>query len=167
MNPLGLYEPGSSALHRLGAGWKFAGLLVFAVLAFVFLALKFSAFGIAWQESEAVYLIYGFCSFLLLAVFTANQRICSLLSNRTLAYLGKSSMGIYLLHPVVYEIIGSAFSLTESSPILVFILAFFASVCATVALAILAVRLIHACTGGLYQVFLKIRARFIPMDLSA
>jgi len=38
MNPLGLYEPGSSALHRLGAGWKFAGLLVFAVLAFVFSA---------------------------------------------------------------------------------------------------------------------------------
>ncbi|MCI2420298.1 energy-coupling factor transporter transmembrane protein EcfT [Saccharopolyspora sp. K220] len=35
MTPLGLYESGTSALHRLGAGWKFLGLLVFAVLIFV------------------------------------------------------------------------------------------------------------------------------------
>ncbi|MFC7343036.1 energy-coupling factor transporter transmembrane component T family protein [Saccharopolyspora griseoalba] len=35
MNPLGLYEPGSSALHRLGAGWKLLGLLAFAILTFV------------------------------------------------------------------------------------------------------------------------------------
>lgn len=35
MNPLGLYEPGTSALHRLGAGWKLLGLLTFAALTFV------------------------------------------------------------------------------------------------------------------------------------
>ncbi|MBB5153266.1 energy-coupling factor transporter transmembrane component T family protein [Saccharopolyspora phatthalungensis] len=35
MSPLGLYEPGSSPLHRLGAGWKFLTLLGFAVLIFV------------------------------------------------------------------------------------------------------------------------------------
>ena len=35
MSPLGLYEPGTSALHRLGAGWKLLGLLAFAVLTFV------------------------------------------------------------------------------------------------------------------------------------
>ncbi|TWF93436.1 energy-coupling factor transporter transmembrane component T family protein [Saccharopolyspora dendranthemae] len=35
MNPLGLYEPGTSPLHRLGAGWKLLALLVFAVVTFV------------------------------------------------------------------------------------------------------------------------------------
>lgn len=34
MNPLGLYEPGSSIAHRLGAGWKLLSLLAFAVLTF-------------------------------------------------------------------------------------------------------------------------------------
>ncbi|QUH00403.1 energy-coupling factor transporter transmembrane protein EcfT [Saccharopolyspora erythraea] len=34
-SPLGLYEPGRSPLHRLGAGSKFLGLLGFAVLVFV------------------------------------------------------------------------------------------------------------------------------------
>lgn len=36
MNPLGLYEPGTSIVHRLGAGWKLLGLLAFAILTFVF-----------------------------------------------------------------------------------------------------------------------------------
>ncbi|SFS51773.1 energy-coupling factor transporter transmembrane component T family protein [Saccharopolyspora flava] len=35
MNPLGLYEPDTSPLHRLGAGWKLAALLVFAVVTFL------------------------------------------------------------------------------------------------------------------------------------
>ncbi|GAB3672622.1 energy-coupling factor transporter transmembrane component T family protein [Saccharopolyspora tripterygii] len=35
MNPLGLHEPGTSPLHRLGAGWKLLALLVFAVVTFV------------------------------------------------------------------------------------------------------------------------------------
>ncbi len=35
MSPLGLYEPGTSPLHRLGAGWKFLAMLAFAVLIFV------------------------------------------------------------------------------------------------------------------------------------
>lgn len=35
MNPLGLYEPGDSPLHRLAAGWKFAGLLALAALTVV------------------------------------------------------------------------------------------------------------------------------------
>lgn len=34
MNPIGLYEPGSSVLHRLGVGWKLAGLLVLAAVVF-------------------------------------------------------------------------------------------------------------------------------------
>lgn len=34
MNPLGLYEPGTSPLHRAPAGAKFLGLLVLAVLVF-------------------------------------------------------------------------------------------------------------------------------------
>jgi biotin transport system permease protein len=34
VNPLGLYQPGNSALHRAAAGWKLVGLLVFAVLTF-------------------------------------------------------------------------------------------------------------------------------------
>ncbi len=38
MSTVGLYEPGSSPLHRLGAGWKFLGLLGFAVLLFAFAA---------------------------------------------------------------------------------------------------------------------------------
>lgn len=38
MSTVGLYEPGSSPLHRLGAGWKFAALLVFAVLLFALAA---------------------------------------------------------------------------------------------------------------------------------
>lgn len=41
MNPLGLYEPGTSLLHRIPAGWKFAGLLALAVLMFL-LATPFS-----------------------------------------------------------------------------------------------------------------------------
>ncbi|MEV4646138.1 energy-coupling factor transporter transmembrane protein EcfT [Saccharopolyspora sp. NPDC049357] len=35
MNPLGLYEPGTSPLHRFGAGWKLLALLVFAIVTFV------------------------------------------------------------------------------------------------------------------------------------
>ncbi|MER7010796.1 energy-coupling factor transporter transmembrane protein EcfT [Saccharopolyspora sp. NPDC000359] len=35
MNPLGLYEPGTSPVHRAPAGWKFPALLVFAVGIFV------------------------------------------------------------------------------------------------------------------------------------
>ncbi|MGW1682735.1 energy-coupling factor transporter transmembrane component T family protein [Saccharopolyspora sp. NPDC002376] len=35
MNPLGLYEPGTSPVHRAAAGWKFLALLVFAVVIFV------------------------------------------------------------------------------------------------------------------------------------
>lgn len=35
MNPLGLYEPGTSPLHRLGAGWKLLALLVFAIGTFL------------------------------------------------------------------------------------------------------------------------------------
>lgn len=35
MTPLGLYQPGTSVLHRTAAGWKFAALLGFAVLIFV------------------------------------------------------------------------------------------------------------------------------------
>lgn len=34
MNPIGLYEPGGSVLHRLGIGWKLSGLLVLAVVVF-------------------------------------------------------------------------------------------------------------------------------------
>jgi biotin transport system permease protein len=34
VNPLGLYEPGTSVLHRIGVGWKLAGLLVLAAFAF-------------------------------------------------------------------------------------------------------------------------------------
>lgn len=34
MSALGLHEPGNSALHRMPAGWKFAGLLGFGVLIF-------------------------------------------------------------------------------------------------------------------------------------
>ncbi|MGJ7907299.1 energy-coupling factor transporter transmembrane component T family protein [Actinopolyspora sp. H202] len=33
---IGLYQPGRSSLHRLPAGWKFLGLLVFAALVVVF-----------------------------------------------------------------------------------------------------------------------------------
>ncbi|GAA0539152.1 cobalt ABC transporter permease [Saccharopolyspora subtropica] len=50
MSPLGLYEPGSSPLHRLGAGWKFLALLGFAVLVLVLgspLALAGCAGGVA------------------------------------------------------------------------------------------------------------------------
>lgn len=36
MNPLGLYEPGTSPLHRIPAGVKFVALLALAVLIFVF-----------------------------------------------------------------------------------------------------------------------------------
>ena len=32
MNPLGLYEPGTSLLHRMSAGWKLLALLAFTVL---------------------------------------------------------------------------------------------------------------------------------------
>lgn len=35
MNPLGLYQPGTSVLHRLPAGWKFLGLLALATAVFV------------------------------------------------------------------------------------------------------------------------------------
>lgn len=35
MSTLGLYEPGRSVVHRLGAGWKFLALLAFAVVLFV------------------------------------------------------------------------------------------------------------------------------------
>ncbi|MEB3365865.1 energy-coupling factor transporter transmembrane component T family protein [Saccharopolyspora mangrovi] len=35
MNPLGLHEPGTSPLHRLGAGWKLLALLVFAIATFL------------------------------------------------------------------------------------------------------------------------------------
>jgi biotin transport system permease protein len=35
MNPLGLYQPGTSLLHRLPAGGKLLGLLAFAVLLFM------------------------------------------------------------------------------------------------------------------------------------
>ncbi|MBQ6644868.1 MAG: energy-coupling factor transporter transmembrane protein EcfT [Saccharopolyspora sp.] len=38
MNPLGLYEPGTSPLHRVPAGVKFLALLALAVLIFVFAA---------------------------------------------------------------------------------------------------------------------------------
>ncbi len=38
MSTVGLYEPGRSPLHRLGAGWKFLALLVFAVLLFALAA---------------------------------------------------------------------------------------------------------------------------------
>ena len=38
MSTVGLYEPGSSPLHRLGAGWKLLALLVFAVLLFALAA---------------------------------------------------------------------------------------------------------------------------------
>lgn len=38
MSTVGLHEPGSSPLHRLGAGWKLLALLVFAVLLFAFAA---------------------------------------------------------------------------------------------------------------------------------
>ncbi|MGP4020114.1 energy-coupling factor transporter transmembrane component T family protein [Saccharopolyspora sp. 5N708] len=50
MTPLGLYQPGASVLHRLGAGWKLLGLLVFAVLTFVLswpLALAGCVLGVA------------------------------------------------------------------------------------------------------------------------
>jgi biotin transport system permease protein len=35
LSPLGLYEPGNSPLHRLGAGWKFLALLALAGAIFV------------------------------------------------------------------------------------------------------------------------------------
>lgn len=35
MSIVGLYQPGRSPLHRIGAGWKLLGLLAFAVLIFV------------------------------------------------------------------------------------------------------------------------------------
>lgn len=38
MNPLGLYEPGTSPLHRVPAGVKFLALLALAMLIFVFAA---------------------------------------------------------------------------------------------------------------------------------
>lgn len=50
MNPLGLYEPGTSIVHRAPAGWKFLALLVFAVVIFVLnspLALALAALAVA------------------------------------------------------------------------------------------------------------------------
>lgn len=35
MNPLGLYEPGDSPLHRAGVGWKLVGMLTLAVVVLV------------------------------------------------------------------------------------------------------------------------------------
>lgn len=34
MSPLGLYQPGTSVLHRLAAGWKLLALLIFATIIF-------------------------------------------------------------------------------------------------------------------------------------
>ena len=45
MNPLGLYEPGRSPLHRTPAGWKFLALLAFAVV--IFLLHSPAALGVA------------------------------------------------------------------------------------------------------------------------
>ena len=61
--------------------------------------------GIKREESEFTYFLYGIFSVFLITVTAYNHTLKRLLDNNVLGYLGKHSMGIYLLHGTIFAII--------------------------------------------------------------
>lgn len=69
------------------------------------------------KESNITYLIDGICSGLLLLVIEYSPPIQQLLNRKFLAKQGETTMAIFLLHTVVYAIVGKyLFALMESFP---------------------------------------------------
>ena len=69
------------------------------------------------KESAVTYLIDGICSGLLLLVIEYSPRIQRLLNRRFFAKQGECTMAIFLVHVVVYFIVGKRmFVLLESLP---------------------------------------------------
>ena len=130
----------------------------------IFLIIVF--FAIKRPESETAYLIDGVCAVLFLAVVDTNRHICSLFSNPTLAYLGKSSMGVYLMHTIVYDTVALWLGVSPDGSIWLFMAGLVLSVCIAVALSIVVVKCINACANCLYQVVVKLCSPLKFIDLT-
>lgn len=65
-------------------------------------------FVIQRDESDITYIIDALASVILLIIVFANERIQMVLNNVVLCSLGKYSMELFLIHPLVYDKIGKS-----------------------------------------------------------
>lgn len=105
-------------------------------------------------ESDLTFFIDGISSVLILAIISYNPKVQKVLCNDVFSYFGKHSMGIFLLHPVLYDRTGRLiFSIWPDTKI-TFLVAFIASVSITVLASILVVRLINYVTDIFVKAFI-------------
>lgn len=70
------------------------------IILFVFIAIK-------RPECNETFLIDGICSYLIILLIEHNAILNKLLNNKLISVIGKYSMGVYLLHVLIYTKIGS------------------------------------------------------------
>lgn len=106
-------------------------------------------FAVKRPESNVTYVIDGICSMLVLLIISGNETFQKVLSCKPLSYLGKNSLGIYILHPLTYTLLGAPlFELL--SPVrysVVFIVVFITCLAVMLPLSIGAVFLIDRLSG--------------------
>ena len=108
------------------------------------------------SESDLTYVLDGISSLLIMTVISYNQKIQKPLCNDALSYLGKYSMGIFLLHPTIYSNVGQFVYSRFSDSKTTFLLAFSASVVITIPLSIIIVGLINRFSNILTKVYICI-----------
>ncbi|MBR5774473.1 MAG: acyltransferase family protein [Clostridia bacterium] len=124
------YEISSAREKFLSRPWVQIALFVIA-----FFAIKRS-------ESSLTFYIQGVCCVFILIIFSVNKTLKKIFSCKVFAYLGKQSMGIFLLHSFVYPIITKYIYSNFPDIPLVSLVAFLVSAIITIGLSIVVVFII-------------------------
>lgn len=128
-------------------------------------------FAIKRSESDLTYFIDGICCMLILFIFAANKTLRKIFGCKVLAYLGKQSMGIFLLHPFIYPSVSNfVYSHFPNLPV-IHLFAFIASLIIVVLLSVIVVfiigkasQLINKILLAIRDLVIKISAKIIPQN---
>lgn len=116
-------------------------------------------FAVKRSESDVTYVIDGLCAALMLAVISMNSKAEKLFSAPALVFMGKYSMGIFLLHPLVYTRLGGVIlSCTAASPLML-LLTFLLCVVVTVLLSFPLVKAINWCSAAAFRLLVAAKER--------
>ena len=111
----------------------------------------FSFFAIKQPESDVTFFFGGICSLFVLMIIKVNSTVQAWFNNPIVAFLGKNSMGIFLLHPVIYQNVAEVIFAHTSLTMSTFFIGFFISACITILLSIILVYIIDKSTDLSYR----------------
>ena len=97
-------------------------------------------------EGNLTFIIDGICTVLLILAFSESKHIRKALDWEPLSSQGKNTMAMYLIHVVVYRLVGMAAGLNESSSVLLFVAIMIVSWALIVALSYPLTKLLDAVT---------------------